>query len=64
MLTIKASREREDRERKFMAAINGVDLESGNEDTASQDIANLRGFQANNEGFGVGAGIGVVELGE
>jgi hypothetical protein len=64
MLTIKASREREDRERKFMAAINGVDLESDDEEDVTQDIADLRGLQASNEGFGVGAGIGVIELGE
>jgi hypothetical protein len=64
MAIIKASREKEDRERRFIAAINGVDLESNEEEKVTQDITSLRGFQANNEGFGVGAGIGVIQLGE
>lgn len=60
---IKASREKENREQRFVAAINGIDVDS-NEEKATQDILSLRGSQAYDEGFGVGAGIGVVELGE
>ena len=64
MAIIKASREKEDRDKRFIAAINGVELDDKSEETITQDITSLRGFQANNEGFGVGAGIGVMELGE
>ena len=63
MAVIKASREKENRNNKFLAAINGVDLEESSEETVTQDIKSLRGFQANNEGFGIGAGVGIMELG-
>jgi len=62
--TLKASREAEKRERKFFAAIQGIDLDAEDEEKVTMDIADLKGFQATNEGFGVNAGIGIMQLGE
>jgi len=49
-------------DKKFLAAIQGVELE---ESTSPEvfDIADLKGFAANQEGFGVGQGIEVMSLG-
>lgn len=59
---LKAQREKENKDRKFQAALQGIDLEK--EEAESQlDIADLKGFQAQDAGFGVGEGIGVISLG-
>jgi hypothetical protein len=59
---LSASREREGRDRKFQAAIQGVDIE---EDSSEQeDVTKVKGFRAQQEGFGIGLGLGhVVEGG-
>ena len=57
-----ASRKKDYEEKKFFAAINGVDLED--QVQVNDDIANLKGFAANQEGFGVDQGIGVMQMGE
>jgi len=59
---LNASRDREARERKFQAALQGVDME---EDSSEQeDVTKVRGYRAQQEGFGIGLGLGhVVEGG-
>lgn len=57
-----SSRAREQRERKFFAAINGVDLDS--EEDEESDIVDLKGREAASEGFGINEGLGFMQLGE
>jgi len=60
-------------DKKFLAALQGVDLEGGSEssksfddvrrealgdDPRTNDIVNLRGNLAKQEGFGIGNGLG------
>jgi hypothetical protein len=60
-------------DKKFLAALQGVDLEGGSEssksfddvrrealgdDPRTNDIANLKGNLAKEEGFGIGNGLG------
>lgn len=60
--TVNAIREKEERERKFTAAVNGIDVDA-TEDEASGDIVKVKGVQAQQEGFGIGAGLGYMEIG-
>lgn len=58
---LNASREKEDREMRFLAAINGVDLEdSAKELDDVTDLSNSR--VAQQEGFGTNEGLGFMEL--
>ena len=64
---INALREKETRENRFMAALQGVDLDE--ESTSSShrelgDIKDVQGYTAVQEGFGVGMGLGYVEINE
>jgi hypothetical protein len=61
LLTVKASRDKEDRDKKFLAAINGVDIEEKQE---AGDIVDLRGHEAQQEGFGINEGLGFMQMGE
>jgi hypothetical protein len=65
MATLKAIRDREDRERKFLAAIQGVDLDAELEDEkAEEDVSALMNPHiASQEGFGVGEGLGFMQMG-
>lgn len=54
--------DKEDRQNKFMAALQGVELEE-KEEPQMADIADLKGWRANKEGFGVGMGLGYVAEG-
>ncbi|CAB5218151.1 hypothetical protein UFOVP204_33 [uncultured Caudovirales phage] len=45
-----------------MAAVNGIDLEEESQDQDPSDIADLVGYEASREGFGVGLGIEVMEM--
>lgn len=57
-----ASREKEKRGNKFLAAINGVELDE-EESAEPVDISALKNSRvANEEGFGVGEGLGFLEL--
>jgi hypothetical protein len=59
---MEASRKKEDRDRKFFAAINGVDLEE--ELKSSGDVAELMNTRvASQEGFGVDEGLGFMKMG-
>ena len=55
---LNASRKKEEREMRFLAAVNGVDLE----DKEQEDITALQGRRAGDEGFGAGEGLGFLEL--
>lgn len=56
LATIAALRDKENSERRFLAAIQGIDIE---EETAPpQDITTLSGGAAVKAGFGIGMGLG------
>ena len=58
---INASREREKRERSFLVAINGIDLEEQNKEP--EDVTALKNSKiASDEGFGVGEGLGFMSM--
>jgi len=63
VLTLNAIREKEDRDRKFLAAIQGIDLEA-EKASRSEDITSIKGGKAAKEGFGIGMGLGHVVQGE
>jgi len=57
--TLDAIRKKEEREREFLAALNGVDLTA----TETKDISDLNSrFTAEKEGFGAGEGLGFLSL--
>lgn len=57
-----ASREKEKRGNKFLAAINGVELDE-EESAEPVDISSLKNsMHASQEGFGVNEGLGFLEL--
>lgn len=55
-----ASRKKDYEDKKFSAALQGVELDSEEE---VSDIADLKGVVANSEGFGIGQGLGFMSLG-
>jgi hypothetical protein len=58
---LKASRDKEEREMKFFAAINGVELDENQE--TPQDVTALQNpMTSQKEGFGVGEGLGFLEF--
>jgi hypothetical protein len=60
MITLSASREKESRDRKFQASLQGIDME----ESVEEDITKIKGYRANEEGFGIGLGLGhIVEGG-
>lgn len=58
MLTLKAISEKDSRDKKFLAALQGVDLEENS--SQDEDIAKIKGFRASQDGFGIGLGLGHV----
>jgi len=57
--TLDAIRKKEEREREFLAALNGVDLTA----TETKDVSDLNSrFTAEKEGFGAGEGLGFLSL--
>ena len=62
MATLEAANKRDARDKKFLAALQGVDLD---EDSSKEenDIVQVKGFMANQEGFGIGLGLGHVTEG-
>lgn len=56
--TLSAIHKREEESRKFLAAIQGVDLAENS--PQSEDITSIKGIRANQEGFGIGLGLGHV----
>lgn len=63
---INALRDKEARENRFMAAIQGIDLDENDTTAPGQkdlgDIKNVNGYVAAQEGFGIGMGLGYGEL--
>jgi len=59
---LNALREREKRERVFLAAIQGIDLDDNNKQDEG-DITELSGYQASEAGFGINMGLGYAEVG-
>jgi hypothetical protein len=57
---VEFSRKKDYDNKKFMAAINGVDLDE--EDDSENDIIDNRGSIAEKEGFGIGEGLGHMQL--
>lgn len=53
IITIKAIRDKDERDKKFTAAVQGIDLD----EPVAPDITTLRGSQAQKTGFGIGAGV-------
>lgn len=58
MLTLKAINEKDSKDKKFLAALQGVDLEENS--SQDEDIAKVKGFRASQDGFGIGLGLGHV----
>lgn len=59
--TLNAYRSQKQEERKFFAALQGVDLEA---EANTGDIADLKGYAAVEAGFGVGLGLGYSQQGD
>jgi hypothetical protein len=56
-----ASREKEEREMRFLAAVNGVELEDSAEEP--DDVSALNNSRlASQEGFGINEGLSFIEL--
>ena len=58
LIILKTMRDRDYSDKKFTAALQGVDLETEEEDN---DITVLKGTVAKDAGFGIGFGLGYVE---
>ncbi len=56
LATLSAIRKKTEEEQKFLAALQGIELEE--KTSQGDDITKLKGFQAQQEGFGVGLGLG------
>jgi len=56
LATIKSLREKDERDKKFNAAIQGIDLDE--QDSTAPDITTLSGGRAQKAGFGIGMGLG------
>lgn len=59
LATLNAHRKQKREEQKFLAALQGVDLS----DDEPRDIASVQGYEAVEQGFGVGVGLGYVKVG-
>lgn len=72
IVTLQAKNRKELEDRKFLASLQGVDLEESQETTSfddvrrralginasADDVVSLQGTFANEAGFGIGAGLG------
>jgi len=58
MATLKAVNEKDARDKKFHAALQGVDLEENSAE--AEDVTKIKGFRASQDGFGIGLGLGHV----
>jgi hypothetical protein len=62
MAIVEAIRKKDNNDKKFLAAINGVDLDE--EAKEPEDVAALKNAKvASDEGFGVGEGLGFMQMG-
>ena len=58
LATLEAMRKKDAADKKFLAALQGVDLDENS--PGSEDIAEIKGYRAKEEGFGIGLGLGHV----
>jgi hypothetical protein len=58
LATLDAYRKKDLNDKKFQAAIQGVDVDGDASET--EDITKMKGFRAQQDGFGVGLGLGHV----
>ena len=56
-----AYRKKDYEDKKFSAALQGVELD---EEQEVNDIADLKGYAASQEGFGIGQGLGFMSMGD
>ena len=56
MLTLKAISDKDSRDKKFLAALQGVDLDE--DSSVGEDITSIKGARAKQDGFGIGLGLG------
>lgn len=59
---IESLRKKDMEDKKFLAAIQGVDLDSEEDTKFESDIADLKGYNAQQEGFGINEGLGHIQL--
>lgn len=57
IVTLDAIKKRDERDKKFLAALQGVDLDD-NSSEDDEDITKVKGFRAEQDGFGIGLGLG------
>ena len=57
------SRKQKEEERRFLAAIQGIDLDDDKQENVS-DIVELQGHAARTEGFGIDEGLGFQQWGD
>jgi hypothetical protein len=57
---LEAARKKDFQDKKFMASLQGIDLDDTEE---VRDIADLKGYAAKQEGFGIGDGLAYMSLG-
>jgi hypothetical protein len=58
LVTLDAVRKKDMQDKKFLAAIQGVDLDE--EAQEEEDITKIKGYRAQQDGFGIGIGLGHV----
>jgi hypothetical protein len=58
LITLDAIRKKDASDKRFLAALQGVDLDENSEE--DEDITSIKGFRAQQEGFGIGLGLGYV----
>lgn len=58
LVTLDAIRKKDASDKKFLAALQGVDLDETSSE--EEDIAKISGYRAQKDGFGIGEGLGHV----
>ena len=56
LVTLDAIRKKDASDKKFLAALQGVDLDE--DSSQGEDIAKISGYRAQQDGFGIGEGLG------
>ena len=56
LATLDAMRKKDMADKKFLAGLQGIDLEE--ESSQDEDITSVKGIRANQDGFGIGLGLG------
>ena len=56
LATLDAVRKKDAADKKFLAALQGVDLDE--DSSVGEDITSIKGARAKQDGFGIGLGLG------